>query len=376
MSDIREPDRSLHIVPFSQLTERSVGWLWRGRIPLGKLTILDGDPGMGKSVLTLDICARATTGRPFPGDVPAIGPVNVLVLNAEDDNEDTVKPRLRVMGADLDRVFGPHEEGAGLTEPWRFPADTAQLEKTLQRTQARLVVIDPIVAFLERSILSSNDQSVRRALLPLAVLARRYQCAILLVRHLNKRASLRAAYRGGGSIGFLGACRAAWLVAPDPHDGGQRVLAPVKNNLAPPQPSLGFRIEGQEANALTIAWTGTSACTADELLAVTKPGGSLLERETARDVLEDFLRAAPRTRDEVWQFAAQQGIAERTLFRAKGELRVEARRLRLGGKRLCYWLLPEQELPEEVRQASWQEGMQEFHRRVMEMGKEPAKKGA
>ena len=165
---------------------------------------------------------------------------------------------------------------------------------------------------------------------------------MLLVRHLNKRASLRAAYRGGGSIGFLGACRAAWLVAPDPRDGGQRVLAQVKNNLAPPQPSLAFRIEGQETNALTVAWSGTSACTADELLAVRKPGGSLLERETTRDLIEDFLRAAPRTRDEVWQFAAQEGFAERTLFRVKAELQVEARRLMLGGKRVCYWLLPNQ----------------------------------
>src|SRR5438132_9435980 len=96
-------DRSLRIIPFSQLTERSVGWLWRGWIALGNLNILDGDPGIGKTLLTLDICARATTGKAFPGDVPALGPVNVVLLNAEDGMEDTLKPRLRGMGADLDR---------------------------------------------------------------------------------------------------------------------------------------------------------------------------------------------------------------------------------------------------------------------------------
>src|SRR5205085_12141835 len=170
----------------------------------------------------------ATTVKPFPCDGPAIGPVNVLLLNAEDAMEDTLKPRLKGMGADLERVFGIDEEEYGLSEPLRFPTDLEAFNQALARTQARLVIIDPIVAFLERTVQSGNDQSVRRALLPLARLARKHQCAIVLVRHLNKTGVMRSLYRSGGSIGFLGTCRTAWLVAPDPQQPEQRVLAQIK----------------------------------------------------------------------------------------------------------------------------------------------------
>src|SRR5437763_9754017 len=199
----------------SELTAEPISWLWRWRLALGKLTLLDGDPGLGKSLIALDLCARLSTGRPMPDGSDGLAPSNVLILESEDGPSDTVLPRLQALGADLDRVFvlrrGEQDELP------RLPGQSAALEAVVAETKARLLVIDPVVAFLERGVLTNSDQSVRRALLPLAQLAEGHLCAVLLLRHLNKRGG-RALYRGGGSIGFQGACRTAWLLAeaPDP----------------------------------------------------------------------------------------------------------------------------------------------------------------
>src|SRR5262249_26566324 len=146
---------------------------------------------------------------------------------------------------DLERVFVLRPR-SDLGPTLRLPGQTRLLDAALARTQARLVVLDPVVAFLDACAFSNSDQGVRRALLPLAGLAARHFCAILLIRHLNKLLGGLALYRGGGSIGFLAACRSGWLVGRDPQEPGRRVLAQVKNNLAPPQPSLAFALEGED----------------------------------------------------------------------------------------------------------------------------------
>jgi hypothetical protein len=127
------------------------------------------------------------------------------------------------------------------------------------------VVIDPIMAFLEATVATGSDPSVRQALLPLMRLAEKHRCAVLLVRHLNKDGGVQSIYRGGGSIGIIGACRSGWLVARDPHDPSRRVLAEVKNNLAAPQSSLSFAIEAPDSGPASIAWLGPSPWTADQL---------------------------------------------------------------------------------------------------------------
>src|SRR5262249_16598634 len=147
---------------------------------------LDGDPGVGKSLVTLDLCARLSTGQPFPDGSSGPGPSNSIVLDGEDNADDTVRPRLQALGADLERVF--RLDRATLDgQPRRFPALTGILNQALARTGARLLVINPIMAFLGLGVHSNSDQSLRRALFPLLQLAGKYQCVILLVRHLNKR---------------------------------------------------------------------------------------------------------------------------------------------------------------------------------------------
>jgi putative DNA primase/helicase len=330
--------------PISEIESRPVNWLWPGRLALGKLSILDGDPGLGKSLLSLDLAARLTTGRPFPDGSPGPGVSNVVVLNAEDAYHDTVRPRLQAMGADLDRVLVLCQKDIDLGRLLRLPAETDELDAALTRADARLVILDPILAFLDRSINVNSDQSVRRALLPLTLLAERHRCVMQMVRHLNKLLGAKALYRWGGSIGFLAACRSGWLVAPDPDDPDRRVFAQLKNNLAEPQPSLAYSIEGGRDDP-RICWHGESAHTADALLTrrrVVVPEGA---RDRARDFLANFLREGPRTSRELWEAACPQGLSSRTLYRAREELQVRITRVSRDNQVLNYWLLPGQQVP-------------------------------
>src|SRR5713101_4529889 len=161
-----------------QVVAQPLSCLWQDRIPLGKLLILDGDPDLGKSLLALDLCARLSTGRPFPDGQPGPGPTNTLVLSAEDKATDTIVPRLERLGADLQRVFVWQRQRDDEEWPWRLPVHAGRLDDALRRTDARLAVIDPIMAFLDDSVICASDQSVRRALGPLMDLADKHRCAL------------------------------------------------------------------------------------------------------------------------------------------------------------------------------------------------------
>jgi hypothetical protein len=319
---------------------------------LGKLAVLDGDPELGKSLLTLDLCARLSTGRRWPDAQLGSAPAAALVLNGEDTGGDTVRPRLQVLAADLTRVFVLPPAGPALRPPLALPSQTAALEAALARTQARLLVIDPITAFLEPGVNLASDPGMRRALSPLVVLAERYACAVLLVRHLNKAGRGRALYRGLGSIGLVAACRSAWLVARDPRCPGRRVLAQLKNNLAPPQPSLAFEIQPTEAGPPALAWLGQTDLTADTLLTDARPQAH--PRDSARQFLLEMLHDGPRTARDLWQRAVIEGLTRRTLQRARSDLDIRSVRVHEGGKTICYWLLPGQQLPPEAQADSAQ----------------------
>jgi hypothetical protein len=334
--------------PVSQLAPRTVAWLWPGRLALGKLAILDGDPGLGKSLVTLDLCARLSTGRPFPDGAAGPGASGAIVLNAEDGEEDVIRPRLQALGADLERVFVPHLARDQAGSPLCFPGQSDVLDEALRRTRARLVVIDPIIAFLGPSICDRSDPSVRRALSPLAQIAEQHSCAVLLIRHLNKRGGSRSIYRGGGSIGFLGVCRSGWLIARDPVQTERCVLAQVKNNLAAAQPSLAYRVTPHEPDPPTLDWLGISAWTADQLLAGGACPAPAAQRDRARDLLAALLADGPRTSREVWAAAQGHDLSERTIERAKHELAIRSVLVGAGAARLSYWLLPGQQLPDAV----------------------------
>ena len=188
-------------------------WLWPGRIPFGKITVLDGDPGTGKSLITIDLAARASRGLAMPDDTRSDlgGPCGVLFLSAEDDPADTIRPRLDAANADVARVR--ILTGVRVRNGQRMPTvlDLHAIEVAVAETAAKFVVIDPLMAHLAATD-SHRDQDVRGVLAPLAALAARHGVALLVVRHLNKSGRGHPLYRGGGSIGIVGAARSALLV--------------------------------------------------------------------------------------------------------------------------------------------------------------------
>lgn len=335
---------AIRVRAVSQLAARSVNWLWPGRLALGKLAILDGDPGLGKSLLALDLCARLSAGQPFPDGTPSTGPANSLIVNGEDGEEDTIRPRLLRLGADLDRVFvlDREDDSAG---PLRLPTQLGPLDDAVRQSQARLVILDPIMAFLDERILSLSDQSVRRLLYPLGRLADRHQSAVLMHRHLNKSSAGCSLYRGSGSIAFLAACRSGWVVGRDPASQATCVLAQLKNNLAPPQPSLVYQLLSQAEGPPALTWLGESPLNSDQLLGGRLPRSLSSPRDRARDFLLGFLEDGPCTAREVWQAAQGQGLSKRTLDRAKEELDIRSGRIGSGEQQVNYWLLPDQDLP-------------------------------
>jgi hypothetical protein len=337
----------LELQRLSQWTPKPLRWLWAGRLALGKLAMLDGDPAQGKSLIALDLCARLSTGRPMPDGSSGPGVAATLILQGEDSAEDIVLPRLRALGADLDHVFGWRwREGAESVS--HFPAHLHFLDQALEETGARLVVIDPVMAFLDRSVAGNSDQGVRSVLSPLARLADRHGAAVLLVRHLNKSGGRRALYRGGGSIGLLAACRSAWLVGNDPEVPGRRVLAQVKNNLATPQASLAYELRLSAEGLPVPFWLGPSPWTADQLLAAGEPAQALAPQQgRACDFLALFLSDGPRTVREIWDAAKPHGLSARTLHRARHELAIRSQKVWRDKVAVNYWLLPGQLLPGE-----------------------------
>lgn len=232
----------LQIVKASNLDLREIEWAWRGYIPLGAVTIIEADPGVGKSMITIDLVSRWSTGAVMPDECVHGGPYSVVMVSAEDDPNATIGPRLRAAGADMERVELV-TAGSNPNEPFTFGTDLEELARHVRQAGVKIIVLDPLMAFLGDKVDSHSDHSVRRALHPLYRLAQDSGAAVIVVRHLNKGSGGRAIYRGGGSIAFIGAARAAYTVGRDPDDRLKRVMACVKMNIAAEPPSLSLSVE-------------------------------------------------------------------------------------------------------------------------------------
>jgi len=306
------------------VTPEKVAWLWPGYIPFGKVTMLDGDPGLGKSTILIDLAARLSRAAPLPnGKVHP--PMGTILLMVEDEAGDTIVPRLINAQADLCRIAlqDKYPDDAGNLVTARFPNHINNLEEDIIIAQAGLVVIDPIMACLGtvngREISANNDQQVRDALMPLKDLAAKTGAAIVLLRHLNKGTGTSALYRGGGSIAFVGVARSGLIVARDPDDTARVVLASTKSNLGPPPPALTYRLTGCENGAARIDWEGHSAHTAETLVQTANPEehGAL---QDAVSFLRDVLADGPMLAKTVQRQAKDAQVSDRTLRRAREQL--------------------------------------------------------
>jgi putative DNA primase/helicase len=341
-----EPARTLprsYAVCISDVEREDVEWLWYGRIARGKITLIDGDPGQGKSVLTTDTAARVTTGNAWPDGQPCLIRGPVLLLGAEDAIADTVRPRLEATGADISQTHALPTVGdpPNQHQP-SIPDDLDYIEAALIATGAVLLVIDPLMAYLAGTVNSYRDQDVRRALAPLQAMIERLRVAAVVIRHLNKSSGGPAVYRGGGSIGLAGAARIVLAVGLDPEDETRRILAPVKANLTEPSPSLAYRLVA-DAGIVRIDWLGSSDVTAAQLMAapVTEEDRSALDAAVAflRELLSN---GASVTSKDVQAQRAQAAITYDTLRRAQQRLRIKPHKDGMSGPWM--WSLPAEDV--------------------------------
>ncbi len=324
--------------PCADIAPTPIQWLWKPFLARGKLSILDGDPGTGKSFVAVDLAARLSRGGPLPDGQMLARPNVTLLLNAEDDWADTVRPRAAAAGADLARVLVAGSPCC-TDPPPTFPDCMDAVMRLVITHHVDLLVIDPMMAFFPPRSCANSDQRIRQALAPLAGLANSTGCAVLLVRHLSKSAGTNAVYRGSGSIGILGSARTGLLLARHPDDPELRVLAMTKTNLGPPAASLGFRLVSGE-NGAALQWTGPVDLTADELCGAQTAQVSRRPRERAAEFLKDALANGPRPVTEVGKLAAEAGISWRTIERAKRIIGVVTEQVRAGEKPGWYWRLP------------------------------------
>jgi hypothetical protein len=327
------------LVHLSDVEAQPVEWLWPGRIPRGKLTLLIGDPGAGKSTLSLDLVARVTTGGQWPDGIAApLG--NALLLSAEDGIADTLRPRVDRLGGDAERVWvltamrgGPNGE-----RPFNIEQDIPTLEKVIEQHDISIAVIDPLSAYLGKTD-SFKDAEVRRVLAPAVRMAEKTGVTLIGVLHLTKDTDRRAIHRALGSIGFTAAPRAVYAVAKDPDNEQRRLFLSVKLNLASPPPTLAFSlIEG----ALEWEPGPVEGANADAVLSAAPDGDDAGERKTAVEFLRDVMNSeSPIKAVDVLKQARQLGISPRSLYRAKDKLRVGSTRFDFNGP--WFWYLPDAE---------------------------------
>jgi hypothetical protein len=346
-------------IRLADIKPQNIRWLWPGRIPLGRVTLLVSDPGLGKSLLTLDIAARVSRAIPWP-DVGVrieeraasynsgldprssiLAPSSVLLLTAEDDLADTIRPRLEALGADCEKIlaintWGSFSENANnesrrdsascVPRPFALNRDLARLKNLLDAIpDCRLVIIDPVSAYLAGTNEHANAD-IQSLLTALAALARERELAVLVVSHLRKKEGA-AIHRTMGSLAFVAAARAAWVLAKDPADANKRLFLPLKNNLAPDVAGLAYSIDSSGDERIpVIRWSPEPiAVTADTFVGATRPNGRPDdERQHAIRWLRDRLSDGPCATRELRQEADAHGIGYATLRRAFRELSGEA----------------------------------------------------
>ena len=270
----------------SDVQPEPITWLWPSRIAQGKVTLIAGDPGLGKSMITVAMASHVSRGTPWPVDRSCCPQGDTIMVSAEDDPGDTIRPRLDAAGADVSRVHvltmvsELDRDGNPRERSFNLAKDIPGLDDLLRQTpECRLVTIDPVSAYLGGTD-SHNNADIRALLTPLAAMASRHKVAVVAVTHLNKAQQANALYRASGSLAFVAAARAAYSVTKDPDDPDRRLILPLKNNLGDDRTGFAYTIIEADNGAPVLLW----------------------EDEPVEMTLEDLANAVterkPRPRDE------------------------------------------------------------------------------
>jgi hypothetical protein len=335
----------LEIQSMAEIQARPVAWLWPGRLARGKLTLLDGDPGAGKSWLSLAIATAVAHGAPFPIESERRGKGKVLLMSAEDDPADTIRGRLDAMGADLHGIdvlrstrISPNgrQADADARRPTWLTEDMEALEAALLTGVGYdMLVVDPLNAYIPASIDSARDNAVRSALAPLAALAMRYGVCVLAIRHLTKGSRDKAIYRGQGSIAYTAAARIVLLAGQEQHNGRRRVLLPIKCNLDRLRGAVGYEIQDGR-----FAWLGAVDAKAGALLAPEAGEDEENLREQVKQAVADYLADGRQPAREVLERVSRElRCSPRSVQRAARELHLRVQRQGFGPGSILYWQL-------------------------------------
>lgn len=326
---LKEPSKAetVKIIRMSDVELTPVDWLWKPYLPFGKLSVLQGNPGEGKTYFAMHLAAACTNGKLLP-NMERLEPFNVIYQTAEDGLGDTVKPRLIEAGADLDRVLVIDDSDVQLT------LSDERIEKAIIENNARLVIIDPIQAYLGADVDMNRANEVRPIFMRLGQVAQRTGCAILLIGHLNKAAGMQSLQRGLGSIDIAAAVRSVMFIGKLKHNPTMRILTHEKSSLAPPGASLAFSL-GDEGG---FRWVGEYDITADEMLSGIEP-----QRETktqqAKDLICTLLAGGKQVLSEdIDKAALERGIPGRTVRDAKRELGDALKSKIVEGRKKVFWM--------------------------------------
>ena len=307
--------QELNIIKMSEIQSEEIEWLWYPFIPYGKLTIIQGDPGDGKTTLALNIAAKLSKGESLDEEMKISEPINIIYQTAEDGLADTVKPRLELADADCERILVIDESSEALSM-----ADE-RLEEAIKLTNAKLLILDPIQAYLGAGTDINRANEARDMTKKLGALAEKYKCAVLLIGHMNKASGTKASYRGIGSIDFFAVARSVLLVGRIEGEESLRAVVQIKNNLAAFGNSKAFELSEEG-----FRWIGDYDISADEVLGGIAPKANKLDQ--AKRLLLELAEGTNRMQSkDIFEIAKEEEISKRTLENAKRELNINAKKI-------------------------------------------------
>ena len=310
-----EQKTELKMIKLSEVQSKEIEWLWFPFIPYGKLTIIQGDPGDGKTTLVLNLAAKLSKGEGMDENISVPAPINIIYQTAEDGLADTVKPRLEAAGADCERIMVIDESDKSLS------MIDERLEEAIIKTGARVLILDPIQAYLGGGMDMNRANEARDMTKKLGALAEKTKCAIILIGHMNKAAGNKAAYRGMGSIDFFAVARSVLLVGRVEGETNLRAVLQIKNNLAAFGHAKAFRLSENGFD-----WMGDYEITVDEVL------GGIASKVNKLEQAKQMLREMAETQNavlsnDIFEEAKELGISKRTLENAKKELNIHAKKI-------------------------------------------------